>query len=252
MRPRSAGAVPLPQPADDVELGRAVHGQVDLVALHLLAREHQGLRPRVEPAQVAVVEDLDGGLVVGVVVFLLRAELDQRRAVRLGQLLDQAAGAGHELGDARRGAREHEPLDAGRAPRHVLDREPSAPRLAEQVAAPEPEGRAHLVDLLDRPVDRPQGRVVGAIRAAAAELVVHDHRPVVGEPLGERDHVVAGGARAAVQEQDGRALAGPEPGGPDAPARDLDAPLLGLLDPHRGDITGDIAASRRPRRQARR
>ena len=32
---------------------------------------------------------------------------------------------------------------------HVLDREPAAPRLAEQVAAVEAEGGAHLVDLLD-------------------------------------------------------------------------------------------------------
>ena len=102
---------------------------------------------------------------------------------------------------------------------HVLDREPAAPRLAEQVAAVEPERGAHLVELLDGAVDRPERRVVGLLGAAAAELVVDDHRAVLGQPLGERLHVVRGRARAAVQEQHRHPVARPEAGRPDARRR---------------------------------
>ena len=81
-------------------------------------------------------------------------------------------------------------IPAGR-PDHVLDREPPAPRLAEQVAAVEAERRAHLVELLHRPLDRPERRVVGMVGAAAAELVVDDHRAVLRQPLGQGQQVIA-------------------------------------------------------------
>ena len=175
---------------------------------------------------MAAVEGLLAGAVVGMVVLAARAELDQRRAVRLGKLVDEAAGAGDELRDARGRAGQDEGGDAGGAAGHVVDREPSAPRLAEQVAAIEAERGPHLVDLGHEPVDRPERRVVGRVRAAAPELVIDDRRPVLGEALGQREHVVVGGAGAAVQEQNRGGATATQAPVPHAAALDLDISLV--------------------------
>ena len=220
------GAVPVAQAADDVELGRAVHGQVDLVALELVGRPLQRLGPGVEPADVAAVELLHRLAVLGPVVLAAGAELDQGRSRRLGQLLDQPPRLARELGDARRRRGEHEPGDPLRSAAHVLDREPAAPRLPEQVAALEAERVAHLVDLLAGAVERPQRRVVRLVRAAAAELVVDDRRAVGGQALGQRLDVVARRAGAAVQDEQRHAVAVAVPPVPDAPARDVDRAFL--------------------------
>jgi hypothetical protein len=141
--------------------------------------------------------------------------------VRLGGL-DQAAGAGDELGDARRRAGEDKADDALGAAGHVVDCEPSAPRLAEEVAAVEPERGAHLVDLGHKPVDGPERRVVGRVRPAAPELVVDDRRSVLREPFCQRQHVVVRRARPAVQEEHRQRVAVSKAPIPHVAALDLD------------------------------
>ena len=60
------------------------------------------------------------------------------------------------------------------------------------------EGRTDLGELLNEPVHVPQGEVVRAIRAPAAELVVEDDPAAVRQGF-ERLEVVVGEAGAAVQ-----------------------------------------------------
>ena len=83
----------------------------------------------------------------------------------------------------------------------------------------------HQIDLADEPRDVPAGRIVRLVAATAAELVVEDHRPLVGEGV-ERFQVVVPRARSAVQNQQRRALAAAHPPVPDAvPVLDLDRPF---------------------------
>ena len=128
---------------------------------------------------MAPVELLLARAIVGVVVLPARAELCQRRPVRLGQVVDQAAGAGDELGDARRRAGEDEADDALGAAGHVVDCEPPAPRLAEEVARSSPSAaRTWSTSVTNRSTVQ-QRRVVGRVRPAAPELVVDDRRSVL-------------------------------------------------------------------------
>jgi hypothetical protein len=62
------------------------------------------------------------------------------------------------------------------------------------------QGGADLGELGDEAIDGPQGDVVGAFGAAAAQLVVEDDLAAVGERL-ERLQVVVGEAGTAVQAQ---------------------------------------------------
>ena len=75
--------VPGAQAPDDVELGGAVHGQVNLVPVELLCRTGHGLRPRVEAAEVPLVELPDRIAVGRIVVGPSSAELDERGSCRL-------------------------------------------------------------------------------------------------------------------------------------------------------------------------
>ena len=242
--PEVAGAVPGAQGADDVELGRAVEREVDLVAVELGGRPLHVLGPLGQPAEVAAVEDVDGLEVRGVVVAALRAQLLQHGRVRLRQVVDEPSRLVGELLDRRRRAGQDEPDDArAAAAREVLDGEPAAPRLPEQVAALlEAERRAHLVDLVHGAIERPQRRVVRLVGGAAPELVVEDHRPVRGHALRERADVVVRGARPAVQRQQGRGVAAAEPLVPDAAAADLDGAGLAHAAPLRRWTAGSMAA----------
>ena len=97
----------------------------------------------------------------------------------LREVLDQPSRLGDELRDARGRTRQHQLFDPAGSPDHVVDRQPAAPGLPEEVTDVEAERGAHLVDLLDGAVDRPQRRVVGLVGAPAAELVVDDRRTVL-------------------------------------------------------------------------
>jgi hypothetical protein len=112
-------------------------------------------------------------------------------------------------------------------PRHVLDRQPAAPRLAEQVDAVQSERVADCVDLGHEAVQRPQRRVVGLLGASAAQLVPEDDRAAGGQRLTQGRDVVAAGARSAVEHEQRRRIARSQPPVPDAAARDVE-PALGL------------------------
>src|SRR5947208_1535422 len=118
----------------------------------------------------------------------------------------------HQLGALLRPARharwaggEDEALELRLPVEHVLHRQHPAPRAPEQVQAVEAERRADGGELLDEAVDAPERIVVRTVGPAAAELVVEDHRPAVGE-LGELLEVVVREARAAVEAEEGNAL----------------------------------------------
>ncbi len=101
---------------------------------------------------------------------------------------------------------EGEADDPLRAGEHVLEREHAAPGCAEEMDPVEAQLRAHRVDLFTEDVHRPLD-VLRSVRAATADLVVDDDRPLRRESL-ERTEVVMGGARAAVQGEERR---GPGP-----------------------------------------
>jgi hypothetical protein len=82
----------------------------------------------------------------------------------------------------------------------VLHGQHAAPGTAEQVQAVKTEGRTDLGELLDEPVHVPQGEVVRAIRAPAAELVVEDDPAPVRQGF-ERLEIVVSEAGAAVQAE---------------------------------------------------
>ena len=222
MRPRSEVRSQRAQRSDHVELRRPVHGQVDLVVVELSRGAEHRLGPDRQPAEVAPVEDVDGREVRGVVVRTPCPQLLQRAAVGLRHGVDQPGRLRHELRRRARRAREDQPHDARASASEVLDREPAAPGLPEQVTALEPERLADDVELLHRTIDRPERRIVRLLRLAAAELVEHDHRSVRSHPLDERVEVVVAGAGAPVQREQRRRGPLAESLVPDASTGDVD------------------------------
>ena len=83
----------------------------------------------------------------------------------------------------------------------VLQRQPAAPRIAEEVHPLQPERLSHRRHLCDRPLNGPETRVVRTIRSAAAELVVEDHHAFIGQ-VGQGVDVVVRHARPAMQAQE--------------------------------------------------
>ena len=100
----------------------------------------------------------------------------------------------------------------------VLDAEQPAPGLAveHEVVAAERECHAHLLHLVDEPVDLPQDRFVRLVAQVGAELVVEvDLDAGVDQILLHRQQVLVGGARTAVQQEQPQprvvaGLAGPD------------------------------------------
>ena len=89
------------------------------------------------------------------------------------------------------------------------------------------QGRTDQGHLLDETLDGPQGEIVGAFGAAAAQLVVEDDLTPVGERL-ERLQVIVGETGAAVQAQQRHPAAGGLADGPvpDLSAGNLDGALV--------------------------
>jgi hypothetical protein len=116
------------------------------------------------------------------------------------QLRDHAERFIDELVDAGGGVGERQADDAGRFREHVLDGEPTTPGLPEEVDAVESESLADGRHLFDEAADLPEGGVIGDVGAAAAELIVKDHRAIVCEDLQGLEVVVAR-ARAAVEDE---------------------------------------------------
>jgi len=134
--------------------------------------------------------------------------------------------AGDELSRACRGAGQHDSLHAAGLAQQVFDGEPTAPRVSVQVEPAQVERAPDRPDFGDEPVDCPQRWIVGLVRAATAELVVEDDRPVGGE-VAEWFEIVVPGARSAVQYQQRRTPPTTDDVDPDATAGDLDVPLAG-------------------------
>jgi hypothetical protein len=106
----------------------------------------------------------------------------------------------------------------------VLEREHPSPRVAEEVERLERERVAYGFELVHEPLDAPQRRFVGPVGTPAAELVVEDDLPLVGQ-LRERLDVVVAEAGPAVQaeQRDTASVAGDPV--PDAPAGHVDETL---------------------------
>ena len=84
---------------------------------------------------------------------------------------------------------------------HVLHRKHPTPGAAEQVQRVETQRSADRHQLFHEVRHGPEGRVAGAIRPAAAQLVVEDDTPAIGQIL-QRGDVVVGHSRTAVQAQE--------------------------------------------------
>ena len=113
--------------------------------------------------------------------------------------IPDAIRAGEDLAlDPPRG--EHEALDARRLRQHVLDSQPAAPGLTEQVDRVETERGPYFIDLANEAVQLPESDIIRAVRLAAAELIVEHDGSRVGE-FPEGLEVVVSGARSAMQHQ---------------------------------------------------
>jgi hypothetical protein len=84
----------------------------------------------------------------------------------------------------------------------ILDGEPPALGLPQQVDRLQVEGPPHGVDLRHTPLQPPEGPVVGLVRFTTAELIIEDDRAVRRQRC-ERRQVVMPGARSAVQGSSG-------------------------------------------------
>ena len=116
---------------------------------------------------------------------------------------------------------------------------------------------ADFVDLADKAVDGPEGRVVGAVGFAASELVVEDDGAVGGQRFEGFEVVVSGSGTAVEDEQGGGAVVA-DPAVPDAePVRQPDGAFLrlylnlppGLLPSARSLAAGRCGANRSVRRK---
>jgi hypothetical protein len=171
------GAVPVEEDAAETELARTLHRHVD-VGVDVGERPHHRVGPLRDrhPAHVVAVVVLEKQRfvrrVVGCARRLQPLDLGESGLVHgrhqdvLGVGVVRAP-AGHHVGD-------HQALEVLLVRQRVLHRQHPAPRLPDhhEVVRVEPEREAHLLDLADEPVDRPQRRVVGLVAVVGAELVV--------------------------------------------------------------------------------
>ena len=207
---------PVAQGADDVELVGPVHGVVDgRFRLHLgLGRREVGV-DRGGPADVAGVEDPGGVQVLGVGRRTGGLVAVQRVADVRGQFGPQLRGALRPQRHRRRGVADGQRDEGLRAAHGDLGAEHPAPGLAQDVAALDPQGGDHGVELVDEELRGPELRGgVGQVGAATAPqlVVVHDGAAGLGGEGGEVGDVVVGHAGAAVQD-DEREGTGPGVGG---------------------------------------
>ena len=130
----------------------------------------------------------------------------QRRLDLGWKLAAEAVRLGHEVRERGRGVGEDQRPQPGRVRERVLLPEEAAPGGAEHVVAACDAQRAdQVVQLADEQIHRPE---VGASlrivrRATVPDLVVEDDRSAVGE-IRQRQQVVVGGARPAVQDDERR------------------------------------------------
>jgi len=180
---------------------------------------------------VAVIEDRDRGLVFGMVQGALGFV-----TLHHGHGLRPQGGAvalqlGDHVGHVGAGVLQDRRAQVAGVGDAVVDRQPAAPGMAEQVDLAQVQRPAQGLDLLDVAPDGPQARVVGLVRGAAAELVV-GHHPVAA--LDQRQvriaQVVAGQPGTAV-EQEHHPIAGSVAVAHDFVAVDGDPPRLVLLIP---------------------
>src|SRR5918995_1932748 len=128
-------------------------------------------------------------------------ELLLRDGLALRERRAQACRLGGPRLRRRRGSIQREADQPAGFSQHVLEREHRAPRSAEQVDLFEPQLVADGWQLVEEEVERPELRVVGAVRVSAAELVVEDHQSTpVRQPL-ERLEVVVRRAGPAVEAE---------------------------------------------------
>ena len=123
----------------------------------------------------------------------------------------------------------------------VLQREHAVPRPAEQeeVLRPEFQRPAHLVDLVDEALDRPEIRIAGLVAVVGVELVVVDVLDALGRQVAVETFIkLMGGARPAVQQQHANARVVAEALDPDREltfwrfdrdAADAAGPLIGCF-----------------------
>ena len=131
---------------------------------------------------MAVVEDGDGGLVLRVVERALGlVPLHHRHRLR-----PEGGAEALQLADQMRhvpaGAGEHQRLQRLQVGQRILDGEPAAPAMAEQMDLAEAERLPHRLDLLDIAADGPQRLVLGLVGVAGAELVVGDDPIALARP----------------------------------------------------------------------
>ena len=184
---------------------------------------------------MAVVQERDRGLVLGVIERALGL-VALHHGDRLGtQGAAQALELGGEMRDV--GDRVGEDQGAQRfgVGERVLDGEPAAPGMAEQMHPAEAQRPADGLGLRDVAADGPQGWVGRAVRGAGAELVEGHHaEAVLGQAGMSLAQVVAGQAGAAIEAEE-RLVAPAELVGDDRVAVDPDlVPAVGRdLVPHR-------------------
>src|SRR5262249_31057597 len=137
------GDVPVAQPPGDrSELARTPHGQV-----HVGAHPGKGALhtsgPRILPADVPPVELRYRPLVFGAGEVAARLVAVENVADRLVEFGPELRAVGDPARDAGRRAAEDQACERGPAVEGVLEGEPAAPGVAEQVHAIEPERGAH-------------------------------------------------------------------------------------------------------------
>src|SRR5687767_9393341 len=190
--------------ADVAGVGELVRALDRLVRAHVPLRERarERLGPLVEAADVAVVEERDRRLVLGVLdgagslapLHHLHGLVSQGGA-QLLQLFDEVRRVAVAVG-------EDILHDRALVAQREFGPQPRAPRVAEKAVALEAHRAHHLLQLRDVASERPQRFVLGAVGLAAAKLVVRGQRPAVrDEREVGRQQVVAREPGAAVQEQ---------------------------------------------------
>ena len=151
---------------------------------------------------MAVVQDGDRGLVFGMVQGAFGLVL-LHHGLGLGpECCAQPVQLAHQMRHVTAGVLEDDGLQVLGPGDAVLDAEPAAPGLAEQMHLAEPQGLADRIELPGVALDRPERGVVRAVGGAAAELVVGDDAiAVVGEAGMRLAQVVAGQPRPAIDAE---------------------------------------------------
>src|SRR5437870_1477905 len=194
--------IPIFDRADDRELVRSVHREVDRLA-RVLERVREFARPHAEAAQIPPVEHDDRREVRGVLVVLARLVLRNGGPNLRRQPVHEPPHLADRQRDARQASRDDEASQVPLVLQRGRDREGAAVARAHQVDLSEPQRLSHRFDLLDVMGD---GVEVGDPRTfgfPATELVhEHDSIPELGEVL-QGQKVVVRHPRSAVKAENG-------------------------------------------------